>query len=220
MLPARFTAPSYSHTDYYIPSSVRLLTRSVVNQIKLILVRIIKQIVMNKTFLKFGALIVAGLVFVGCSKDDNEVKTTEPEFPTEYSELTVEQNKTDKEDNSISLVNSVTTLKNASGIQTSIAFSKFLDGSTLPDNISGGRVGDNESIRPSLAAGLVPTRPVLSPPKHFRACASQATILNRSKPNMPTWWVCTPTARATILGRMKKQVKRLFSSSLRLKPER
>ncbi len=102
---------------------------------------------MNKTFLKFGALIVAGSVFVGCSKDDNEVKTTEPEFPTEYSELTVEQNKTNLEENSISLVNSVTTLKNASGIQTSIAFSKFLDGSTLPDNISGGRVGNSGGVR-------------------------------------------------------------------------
>ncbi|HEY5746523.1 MAG TPA: hypothetical protein VIU12_10630 [Chryseolinea sp.] len=101
---------------------------------------------MNKTFLKFGTLIVAASVFVGCSKDDDEVKTTEPEFPTEYSELTVEQNKSKLEDNGVSLVNAVTTLKNASGIQTSIAFSKYLDGSTLPDNI-GGRVGDNGGVR-------------------------------------------------------------------------
>jgi len=102
---------------------------------------------MNKTWFKFGALILAGSVVVGCSKDDNEVKTTEPEFPTDYSELTVEQNKTNLEDNGVSLVNSVTTLKNASGIQASIAFSKHLDGSTLPDNISGGRVGDNGGVR-------------------------------------------------------------------------
>ncbi|AYB33791.1 hypothetical protein [Chryseolinea soli] len=101
---------------------------------------------MNKTLLKFGALIVAASVFVGCSKDDDEVKTTEPEFPTDYSELSVEQNKTKLEDNGVSLVNAVTTLKNASGIQTSIAFSKYLDGSTLPDNI-GGRVGDNGGVR-------------------------------------------------------------------------
>jgi hypothetical protein len=102
---------------------------------------------MNKTFLKFGTLIVAASVFVGCSKNDDEVKTTEPEFPTKYSELTVEQNKSNLEDNGVSLVNSMTTLKNASGIQTSIAFSKHLDGSTLPDNISGGRVGDNGGVR-------------------------------------------------------------------------
>jgi len=90
---------------------------------------------------------VAASVFVGCSKDDDEVKTTEPEFPTDFSELTVAQNKTNLEDNGVSLVNAVTTLKNASGIQTSIAFSKHLDGSTLPDNIDGGRVGDNGGVR-------------------------------------------------------------------------
>lgn len=102
---------------------------------------------MNKTLLKFGTLIVAASVFVGCSKDDDAVKTTEPEFPTTYSQLTVEQNKTNLEDNGVGLVNAVTTLKNASGIQTSIAFSKYIDGSTLPDNIDGGRVGDNGGVR-------------------------------------------------------------------------
>ncbi len=101
---------------------------------------------MNKTLLKFGALMVAASVFVGCSKDDDEVKTTEPEFPTDYSELTVAQNKTNLEDNGVSLVNAVTTLKNANGIQTSIAFSKHLDGSTLPDNV-GGRVDNNGGVR-------------------------------------------------------------------------
>ncbi|SHG48594.1 hypothetical protein SAMN04488109_0479 [Chryseolinea serpens] len=101
---------------------------------------------MNKTFLKFGTLIVAASVFVGCSKNDDNEKTNEPEFPTQYSELTVEQNKSNLEDNGVSLVNSMTTLKNASGIQTSIAFSKYLDGSTLPSNI-GGRVGDNGGVR-------------------------------------------------------------------------
>lgn len=85
-------------------------------------------------------------MFVGCNKDDDEVKTTEPEFPTEFSELTVAQNKTKLEDNGVSLVNNIKTLKNASGIQTTIAFTQHLEGSTMPDNI-GGRVGNNSGVK-------------------------------------------------------------------------
>jgi hypothetical protein len=65
---------------------------------------------MKKTFLKFGAFIVAGSMFVGCNKDE-DVKAIEPEFPTEYSELTVAQNKTKLEDNGVSLMNNITTLE-------------------------------------------------------------------------------------------------------------
>src|SRR5688572_18422989 len=101
---------------------------------------------MKKTFLKFGAFIVAGSMFVGCNKDDDEVKTTEPEFPTEYSELTVAQNKTKLEDNGVSLMNNITTLKNSSGIQTTIAFTQHLEGATVPENM-GGRVSNNSGVK-------------------------------------------------------------------------
>jgi hypothetical protein len=80
---------------------------------------------MNKTFLKVGAFLFAGSMFVACS-DDEEVKTTEPEFPTEYSELTVAQNKTKLEDNGVALIGDIRTFKNSSGIQTSIAFTNHL----------------------------------------------------------------------------------------------
>jgi hypothetical protein len=102
---------------------------------------------MNETFLKFGALVIAASVFVGCSKDDDEIKTTEPEFPTEYSELTVQQNKTNLEDNGVSLINEMSALKESSGIQTSVAFSQHLDGSTIPDNLDGGRVVNSGGVR-------------------------------------------------------------------------
>ena len=85
-------------------------------------------------------------MFVGCSKDDDKVTTTEPEFPTEYSELTVAQNKTKLEDNGVSLVNNITTLKNSTGIQATIAFTQHLEGSTVPDNI-GGRVANNSGVK-------------------------------------------------------------------------
>jgi hypothetical protein len=101
---------------------------------------------MKKTFLKFGAFIVAGSMFVGCNKDDEEIKTIEPEFPTEYSELTVAQNKTKLEDNGVSLIGDITTFKNSSGIQTSIAFTQHLEGSTVPENM-GGRVSSNSGVR-------------------------------------------------------------------------
>ncbi|HEY9048351.1 MAG TPA: hypothetical protein VIN08_20730 [Ohtaekwangia sp.] len=102
---------------------------------------------MIKNYLKFSALILSGILAVSCGKDDEETNNTnEPEFPTEYSDLTVEQNKANLEDNGISLVKSVTSLKNTSGIQTSIAFSKHLDGSTLPDNLSNGRVSNTQGV--------------------------------------------------------------------------
>lgn len=103
---------------------------------------------MNKNYLKFTTLILAGaLAVTSCKDDDDDVKTTnEPEFPTEYSELTVEQNKGNLEDNGVELINNVTDLKNSSGIQTSIAFSQHLDGSTLPENLEGGRVAGNPGV--------------------------------------------------------------------------
>src|SRR5687768_6558577 len=101
---------------------------------------------MKKTFLKFGAFIVAGSMFVGCNKDDDQVKPIEPEFPSDYSELTVAQNKTKLEDNGVSLMNDITTFKNSSGIQTSVAFTQHLEGSTVPENI-GGRISNNSGVK-------------------------------------------------------------------------
>ena len=55
---------------------------------------------MKKTRLKFAVLLLSGFSFVACDKDD-EVKpsTNEPEFPTSFSKLTVEQNKAKLESN-------------------------------------------------------------------------------------------------------------------------
>jgi len=86
---------------------------------------------MNKPFLKFSAFFLAGAMLVACGSDDDAAKGNEEEpgaeFPTEYADLTVEQNKSNLEDNGIEFANSVEDLKNSSGIETSIAFSAFLD---------------------------------------------------------------------------------------------
>src|SRR6187551_2766023 len=84
---------------------------------------------MNKPFLKFSAFFLAGAMLVACGSDDDAAKGNEEEpgaeFPTEYADLTVEQNKSNLEDNGIEFANSVEDLKNSSGIETSIAFSNF-----------------------------------------------------------------------------------------------
>jgi hypothetical protein len=83
---------------------------------------------MNKPFLKFSAFFLAGAMLVACGSDDDAKSNEEEngaEFPTEYADLTVEQNKSNLEDNGIEFANSVETLKNSSGIETSIAFSNF-----------------------------------------------------------------------------------------------
>jgi len=94
---------------------------------------------MNKTLRKFSVLILSGVILAACG-DDDDAKTNnniEPEFPTEFSDKTVEQNKAELQDNGIDLVNKITTLKSSSGIQTSIAFSEHINGATLPENIGG-----------------------------------------------------------------------------------
>lgn len=105
---------------------------------------------MNKTLRKFSVLILSGFLLAACGDDDAANETTnpviEPEFPTEFSDKTVEQNKAELQDNGIELIEGLTTLKNSSGIQTSIAFSKHLEGSTLPENLEGGRVDNSNAI--------------------------------------------------------------------------
>jgi hypothetical protein len=89
---------------------------------------------MNKPFLKFTAFFLAGAMLVACGSDDDAAKgndDTGAEFPTEFSDLTVEENKSNLQDNGIEFTNSVETLKNSSGIETSIAFSGFAEDGDL-----------------------------------------------------------------------------------------
>jgi len=72
-------------------------------------------------------------LLAACHNDDNN--SNKPEFPTKFSNLSVEENKQNLEDNGITLVNDLTTLKNSTGIQTSVAFNAHLDGSTGLDNL-------------------------------------------------------------------------------------
>jgi hypothetical protein len=99
--------------------------------------------VMNKPFLKFSALFLAGAMLVACGSDDDVAKPIDDEDPdtevptedpTEYADLTVEENKAKLQDNSIEFANSVETLKNSSGIETTIAFSTFLENAGVPLN--------------------------------------------------------------------------------------
>lgn len=103
---------------------------------------------MNKTLRKFSVLILSGFLLAACGDDDDAKGTSniEPEFPTEYSDKTVEENKSELQNNGVELVDKLTTLKSTSGIKTSIAFSEHLEGSTLPDNIEGGRVASGPAI--------------------------------------------------------------------------
>jgi hypothetical protein len=97
---------------------------------------------MNKPFLKFSAFFLASALLVACGSDDDAKSTEEEtgaEFPTEYADLTVEQNKGKLEDNGIEFVNSVEALKNSSGIETSVAFSGFLSDSEIPGSLQTGR---------------------------------------------------------------------------------
>jgi hypothetical protein len=105
---------------------------------------------MNKNLRKFSVLILSGFLWAACGDDDKATDPTpaviEPEFPTEFSEKTVEQNKSALEDNGVALVNNLTDLKSSTGIQASIAFSSHLEGSNVPDNLDGGRVSNSRAI--------------------------------------------------------------------------
>ena len=105
---------------------------------------------MNKNLRKFSALILSAFLVAACGDDDKAVDPAanlEPEFPTEFSEKSVEENKSQLEDNGIALVNQLTDLKGSTGIQTSIAFSAHLEGSDKPDNLSGGRADANSGLK-------------------------------------------------------------------------
>src|SRR4051812_768282 len=99
---------------------------------------------MKRPFLKIGGLMLSVALLTACHKDDDVNTSNQPEFPTEYSELTVEQNKQKLEDNGITLVNNLTSIKSTTGIQTSIAFSDYMQGSTTPGTLNGRA---NEGLR-------------------------------------------------------------------------
>lgn len=98
---------------------------------------------MNKPFLRFSAFFLVGALLVACGSDDDAKSSEEEtgaEFPTEFSDLTVEENKGKLQDNGIEFVNSVEALKNASGIETSVAFSNFFADAEKPSSLqTGGR---------------------------------------------------------------------------------
>jgi hypothetical protein len=89
---------------------------------------------MKKIYRKLIPLCLGGVVLFSCHKDD-EVKKSDPltQIPSTFSELTVEQNKTQLEDNGIEVVNGLTELKNSLSVKSSISFSSFLNQAS-PDN--------------------------------------------------------------------------------------
>jgi hypothetical protein len=89
----------------------------------------------------FSACVMASTMLLSsCGKDDDENIRPEVEIPTEFSKLSVEQNKTNIENNGIQLVNKMTTLKNSAGIKTTISMEHFLSVAEVPE---GGRVATN-----------------------------------------------------------------------------
>lgn len=71
-------------------------------------------------------LLIFGIGFSSCNKDD-DADPNPAQVPDKFSELTVEQNKTNIEDNGIAMVNRMTELKSTSAIQTSINLSNLLE---------------------------------------------------------------------------------------------
>lgn len=84
---------------------------------------------------KLVTLLLSAALFVACSDDDDGDKSIVPDeqLPTEFSELTDEQNKEKLEENGLELVQDIRQLKNTQGVKTSISFSYFLSSAELPE---------------------------------------------------------------------------------------
>src|SRR5689334_23298974 len=97
------------------------------------------------TSLLLSTGLIAGTCFLNsCKDDEGDAVRPDVEIPTEFSELTVEQNKQKLEDNGIQLVTNLTDMKSSPGIKTSIAFNHFLGTAELPD----GRVASkNKAVK-------------------------------------------------------------------------
>jgi hypothetical protein len=92
--------------------------------------------------LVFGACAISSTVLLSsCSKDDDPTSIRpEVKIPTEFSNLTDEQHKTNLEDNGLDLVAKLTALKNTAGVNTTISMDHFLSVASLPE---GGRAATN-----------------------------------------------------------------------------
>lgn len=80
---------------------------------------------------KLLAILLGTFLVLSC--DDDKDVTPEDQLPTEFSELTVEQNKANLESNGLELVDNMEQLKNSAGVKTSISFSHFLSSADLPE---------------------------------------------------------------------------------------
>lgn len=89
----------------------------------------------GKFFPIVSACVLAGTVFLSSCKDD-EAESIRPtvEIPTDFSDLTDEQNKQNLESNGVEFVNNLTTLQNSEGVQTSISLVNWLNAAPLPEN--------------------------------------------------------------------------------------
>src|SRR5687767_3467388 len=90
----------------------------------------------------FGACAMTSTVLISsCSKDDDPASVRpDVEIPTEFSELTVEQNKANLEDDGLDLIAKLRALKNTAGVNTTISMNHFLGVASLPE---GGRAATN-----------------------------------------------------------------------------
>jgi hypothetical protein len=99
------------------------------------------QILLLSTFFVAGAFLMSAC-------DDNEDPASirpKVEIPTDFSNLTDEQNKENLEDNGIELVNAMTAMKNTAGVKSAISFTHFLGEAEIPQN-SRNAIGANKVI--------------------------------------------------------------------------
>lgn len=96
---------------------------------------------MKKSYLRIIPFFFAGTFFLASCNKEDDIKKDDPmtQYPSEFSDKTVAENKADLEDNGIEMVNNLTELKNTSGINGSISFTHFLSmesGSSMERNIA------------------------------------------------------------------------------------
>ena len=89
---------------------------------------------MKRPLLNSAIVAISLAFFASCKSSDSDSN-----FPTKFSSNTVEENKTNLENNGIDMVNNLTDLKNTTGIQATINFSKLstVDNSTARQSTSG-----------------------------------------------------------------------------------
>ena len=101
----------------------------------------------------FSVGLLAGSAFIAsCSKDDDPAPVRpEVEIPTQFSELSAEQNKAQLEQNGLQMVSNLNALKDTDGIEASISFNHFLSVAALPEN---GRLAtSNKAVKMLMLLG-------------------------------------------------------------------